>query len=238
MINFLDARPDLAILSGEICIFPNGSSKGSYLTKFSPHERMIYEAGESALTEWAFNSSISSIGGYIIRNEFVDHSLITVSKDTFYPMLYVAIPLCLRFPVASVEFVCYHQVFTNKPSQMANRQYLSLNSAQDFIEIFDRSLRALKSPESLDSVDLKLKVDAKVVDSLMNNLLSYAAFGGYVSGIRLMALLRPKLGRSQHKTKFYIYTFLVIIIPKAILKALLFSFRENRFFLGKLLRIR
>jgi glycosyltransferase involved in cell wall biosynthesis len=237
MVDFLDARPDLAILSGEILIFPNGSSEVSYLTKFNSYERMIYDPGENALTEWAFNSSISSIGGYIIRREFVNEVDITMPKETFYPMLYVAAPLCLRFPVACVDFVCYHQVFTNKPSQMANKQYLNLKSVEDFIEIFNSSLRVLNSQTAVDSVDLRLRIDAKVADSLVNNLLSYAAFGGYLSGLRLIALLRPKLLRSQHKIRFYMYSFIVIVMPPMILKSLLFTFRKNRSFLGSLLRI-
>jgi len=238
MINLLDENVDLGILSGEILIQSDNNNQLKYLSNFGTGEFVVYKAGIDAITNWLLNSSISSIGGYVIRRKVINDCVFDVPDDTFYPMLYLARSICMKFSVANVPFVCLHQTFTTGLLQLANKQYLSLKSALNYLNIFDELLLMIRSNNSLDFELSRNKIDAQVADSLINNLVSYAAFGGYINGLKLIFLIYPRIKNSTNKLKFFIYSFLVLTIPAILLKRLLFIFRKNRYYLGKFLHIK
>jgi glycosyltransferase involved in cell wall biosynthesis len=238
MIEFLDENSHLGIASGEIWIDSNNFFQKKYRSNFGFDKRVIYESGVEAATHWLLNSSISSIGGYFIRSKSMKNCTIKIPSDTFYPMLYLARSVCMSYAVANVPFVCLSQTFTSEILQMANKQYLNLQSAHNFLEIFDEIIFNFEVTKILNFEEIKDNINSQVIDSLTNNLISYATFGGYVNGINLIKIIYPRLIKSKNNFKFYFYSMVVVCTHPIILKNLLFIFRKNRSFLGKILKIK
>jgi glycosyltransferase involved in cell wall biosynthesis len=218
LVEWMERNPFVALVGSDLRIFLDNPNKPTRSAKFGDRE-VIYSAGVSALTEWWLASTLASIGGWVVTSAAAKKYVDRVPSHTIIPQCYLGFYVANKYDVGYLPVEFFAQRLSNTENQLANMQYLSITTMDDFHGLV----------ASLDNDKFAQQtLYSQLSKMICANLISYAAFGGkrtFFQAYRYAILFDKK---NIFSPKFLLFSVCGIILPTFVIRNMLENYRKVR----------
>lgn len=218
LVEWMERNPFVALAGSDLRIFSDNPNKPTRNARFGNRET-IYSAGVSAITEWWLTSTLASIGGWVVASAVAKKYVDRVPSHTIIPQCYIGFYVASEYAVGYLPVEFFAQRLSNTENQLANLQYLSITTMEDFHDLVS----------SLDNDEFAQKVlYSQLSKMICENLVSYAAFGGKRTFIRAYKYAFIFNKKYIFSPKFLFFSVCGIILPTSIIRKILENYRKVR----------
>ncbi|MCB1189593.1 MAG: glycosyltransferase family 2 protein [Flavobacteriales bacterium] len=224
LVEYLNKNNNVSIVTSNFVLFKKDYNEITRKAIYLNNKEKRFSKGEDALVNWLFYATLGSIGGYLFRKVAIISVLSKIPDETIVPQMYLGGILATNYDVAHVPFFTFAQRLSDDTTQLANRQYQSLDVVHDIFDLIH---------------SISMKVNNKFLErtlvrqhcsGIINNIISYRVFGSFTVFIKLQKIILMENGliRSILNIKYIAFVFASILIPKEVLKKLLQYFRNSK----------
>ena len=136
LILTLDRSPQADIVCSDIYTFSNNPSIIEKKFIFFNGKKRVFQKGSNVLINWLFNSAIGSIGGYLIRSSEAKKYIKFIPSDSLVPQVHLSAYMAIHNNIIHYPIFTFAQRLTESPTQLANKQYLSLHIVKEIFKLF------------------------------------------------------------------------------------------------------
>ena len=226
LISILNHHPEIDIACSDIYTFDNDPNRIEKQFVFFGNKKKVFKKGSDALINWLFNSAVGSIGGYLVRVSEAKKYSKFIPSTSYVPQVHLTSYMAIHSSIFHCPIFSFAQRLTESPSQMANKQYLSLHIVKEILHLIDNVSKTNEESNSEKYVEVKQKMIQSYTSCLINNIISYKVFSSSFTVFNLIKLLIKLDGSIIFKPRFLIFASVSLVTPQLILRRLLFAYRR------------
>ncbi|OGF50835.1 MAG: hypothetical protein A2231_04065 [Candidatus Firestonebacteria bacterium RIFOXYA2_FULL_40_8] len=222
----LENNPEEAIVTSDINVFYKDPTQPTkQFVHFGSKER-VFIRGDEALSDWLLNSVLGSIGGYLIRRAVLFEFIELIPDNTIVPQVYLGAYIACKHDVSHIPIISFSQKLSNDDSQLANKEYLSVNIIKEMIFLIE-NLLALYKCEFKNERYVRSALMTRYINGLIDNIISYRCYASFKVFSHVVLIIIKNNKKSLFYPKFIIYIVVSVLIPKSGLKKLLLLYRNK-----------
>ncbi len=224
--SLLDKSPLTSVVCSDIYSFTKNPKIITKKLVYFNNQKKYFQKGSDSLSNWLFNSVLGSIGGYLIRTNDAKKYYQLIPSNSYVPQNHLVAYTAVYKDIMHYPIFSFAQRLTENPSQMANKQYKSLDIVKEILQLINNVSKLNEKINQEKQNMVQEKMIKSYASALSSNLVSYRVFGSFSTVFNLIKLL-IKINKSIIlKPRFVFYVFISLLTPQFLLRRILLVYRK------------